>query len=120
MQGIGKLNPVFRQFQRRSYRTFVLGMHIPQTQKPDQRFPNCIVIKFVHTAEDPRGFQQHGFRDPDRPGSKHGTRGSGLLRIVANQQADDNISIDRCHNAASPRVQQQFASAPAISACLCT
>src|ERR1017187_2499130 len=62
---VGKLDSVCRQRKRRSYRRFVLGLNIFQTEQLRECVPNGAFLKSVQTAEHPACFEQNRLRDPD-------------------------------------------------------
>ena len=50
------------------------------------------IFQAVKAAQDPRGFEEDGFRDPDGVVFKEGNRRRGFLSVVAGQEANDNVS----------------------------
>ena len=97
---VGKFNSVRRECQRRGYRRFILRLHILEAEQLRECVTNRALLKSVQAAEHPAGFEQHRFRDPDWLGCKQGSRRGLLLGVVASQQADQYVSIDRDHDVA--------------------
>jgi hypothetical protein len=77
-------------------------------------------LKSVETAQKPKGFEQYGLCDPDWLRCKKQSRGGGSFLIVRRAQADHNVSIDRCHDGGSHRVQRRHPSGKAFSLFLWT
>ena len=92
-----------RKCQRGGHRRFVLHLHIPEAKQLSEGFGDSALLKSMQTAQNPSGFEQYSFSDPDLLGREQTACRGGLFAIVTCQQPNQYVSIDRDHDAASPR-----------------
>jgi len=102
---VSEFHPVRRKCESGCHGCFILDLDVSQTEHLRECIADNALIKSVQAAEDPAGFQQYGFRDPDWPGREQRPHSGFLFGVIPGQQPNQHISIDRGHDVESPRVQ---------------
>ena len=62
---------------------------------------NICFAKTVSAPKHPGGFKKDGFGDPDGPDCKRRLSSFELGPVVRDEEANEDVSIDRCHTFAS-------------------
>ena len=89
--------------KRERYCRFVLQDDIAEAGNVRESVSDAGVVQAKHAAKNPGGFEQYGFSDPNWSTFENGACGLSLLGIIPNNNANHDISIDRCHDAALSR-----------------
>jgi len=100
MQGIDEIKPLISPIQSPCRAAGTFKDHMRQAAKCPQRFRNAARRKSVNPAQHPLGFQQHRGGNKHLLGLDQGFGLRGLLRVIADDEAYDDVSVDHEHDAA--------------------
>ena len=97
---VREFNAMRRECKCGGHRRFILHLHVPEAKQLSEGFADSALLKSVQAAQNPTGFEQYCFGDPDLLGCEQASCRGGLLAIVTRQQPNQYVSIDRDHDAA--------------------
>ena len=102
VDGIGDLEALSDQGESVKDVARVLRHDVRGVEELLESVTNHCLVKTVIFAELPGSFEQYGLRDPDGADSKGRLNRFELGWVVGNEEANEEVSIDRCHIFASP------------------
>src|SRR5688500_8526531 len=81
VQRISKLDSVDGKSKRCSDGFFIFGEDVFEAEQLCEGVSDSTLVKSVEAPQNPVGFEQYRFSDPDGLGFKEGPCGSGLLKV---------------------------------------
>lgn len=99
MDGVGEVDSMGRQMKGVGHGERILDAYVFESQQLSEGHRDGGLLKAVECTEDPGGFEQDCLGDPDRASGEEGFGGCGLPGVICREQANQDVSIDRCHDA---------------------